>query len=151
MSNLAMAALYGRPDRNSGRPRSVDLLGQLMVGGSGLWTFHRLDRPQATVRLRSVASVATEVKAGFALSGLVEHLDQDVTHVLGSGWRERDVDVDARTVEQLADLVDDLEVALVLTHLGPALQELDEAEWASSRWSVTLTSVTDDRLVSQWG
>ncbi|TFV44853.1 hypothetical protein [Blastococcus sp. TF02A-35] len=150
MSDLAAVACYGQPHRNSGAPTRLDLVGELLVGGSGLWVFHRLDFDGEPVRLRSHGDLATEVRAGFALSGLFEPANAAVGSLLGAGWAGAEVDVDPDVVRRLADLVADVHVGVVLTSLGVGGAD-DETQWKGTNWSVTVAAGTHRFGATRWG
>ena len=52
MSDLVLTVVAGPADRDSGRPRSSDVLASLYVGGSGVWEFVALGQTAAGRRLR---------------------------------------------------------------------------------------------------
>ncbi|MCZ2826040.1 MULTISPECIES: hypothetical protein [unclassified Modestobacter] len=150
LSELSAVACYGPARRNTGAPKSLDLVGELLVGGSGLWIFRQQTGERTEVRMRSNAAFADEVKAGFALSGLYAEVTPDVERLLGVDWPQREVDVQPSVVRQLAELVVDVPVAVVLTELGSGQSSYDPAAWENTSWSVTVTVPAERRLLTQW-
>lgn len=152
MSDLVAVAVFGPAHQNNGDPRNVDLFGELHVGGSGVWIFRRMDgATREPIRLRSHTRAATELRAGFALSGLVAGVDEPVEEILGVDWASHDVDVDERTLEALARLVDDVSVGLWVCEPGPAGTLFEPTDWEGTRWSVAFGAASQQRQMSQWG
>jgi hypothetical protein len=151
LSELSAVACYGPAHRNTGAPKSLDLVGELLVGGSGLWILRQQTGARTEVRVRSNADFADEVRAGFALSGLYADVMPDVERLLGADWAQREVDVPPSVVRQLADLVVNVPVAVVLTELGSGQSSYEPAAWEDTSWSVTVTAPSQRRLLTQWG
>jgi hypothetical protein len=131
------------------------VVGHLYVGGTGMWQFHRLrsdaNRPSElrTVRIASKGLTASEIAAGFAIAtdtnGALAKLDE----LLGHAWAGEDLELDGRALAVLADLVADLDVAMVLTALDGGDDTF--AGMAGHPWSVVLAAPTGaDARRTQW-
>ena len=151
MSDLAAIAVFGRPHRNTGAPVGVALLGELYVGGSGVWVFRRMVGEPFSVSLCSTAAFADELLAGYALSGLDEESAAAAGALLGADWSKREVDVDASVVRRLAALVADVQMGVLVTEMGVSRPSYDEAAWAGTQWSVTFATAAENRTITQWG
>ncbi|WP_207206956.1 hypothetical protein, partial [Nocardioides ganghwensis] len=69
MSETVMTVAFGATNRNNGNPRFVRVIADLVVGGSGVFIFHKLhgDTPVRPVRIRpdDAVSEATVLMAGL--------------------------------------------------------------------------------------
>ncbi|NJC71626.1 hypothetical protein HC031_18150 [Planosporangium thailandense] len=155
MSDLAMTVVFGRADRNSGNPRSVDVLANLYVGGSGVWAFHRLDAdehdrgPIKSLRIRSERDFTEEISAGFALMVGIEGARETATEPVGPGWAERDLDVSRQVLQKIGAPARDLNVGCLVTDLGGFGTELVEA-LSPLGWSLVVAAPVHDGRSTQW-
>jgi len=148
MSDLILTVLAGPADRNSGRPRSSDVLASLYVGGSGLWEIVAVGTDRR-LRLRAGEDDALAVLTGVAvlaeLPGAVETADR----VLGP-WRTGDVEVPDAVLAEVAAHARGINIAAVVTALAASddyrlVDGLHEAGWS------VLSAVADtSRTRSQW-
>lgn len=159
MSDLAMTVAVGPSDRNSGMPRAVDCLGQLIVGGSGVWIWHCvpvLVDPLASlrIRLRSEANLGLEIAAGIALSLDFGAARATLVGELGAGWHERDLELNSATLMTCAEQGFDMSLALVLTSTDPMnafVREAIDLIHARTEWSLLVCTPEEKRLLTQWG
>ena len=154
MADLSVAAVLGPADRNSGSPRYADVVAHLYIGGSGVWQLHRLGTPSSEeltmrpVRVLSIGEPATELAAGLALVTGVGSALTRVEERLGRPWAGEENDLDARTLRELAGLVTELDVAMVVTSLATDAAHVDAL--LKLPWSVVVATPSAESRSTQW-
>jgi hypothetical protein len=159
MSDLAMTVAVGPADRNSGLPRAVDCLGQLIVGGSGVWVWHDIGNisrvsPGTGIRLRSAANLGLEIAAGIALIMDFGAARVITAETFGAQWNEHDVELDDAMLTTLAKHSFGIPLAVVLTSTDPIHELVQDAIafiTEATEWSLLVCAPQAQRLRTQWG
>ena len=150
-----MSVVVGPGHPNSGAPGTVDLVGNLYVGGSGVWVFTPLD-PASRYRAISLSSgrdLSVEIRAGVAISlGLgsareLAGLPPTTARRAGPARVESPKD----GLGAIADQGRDLGVALWVSSPHEDLLR-DVAPLADEEgWSVVILARRAQHLETQWG
>ena len=156
MSELVLTLIAGPAGRNSGKPRSVGVLGALHVGGSGMWVFSG-EGPQACgltrrVRIRAGNDLAVEVLAGFALAAKLDGAYAVADRVLAAGWRRENIEATAEELKPIAEIASQLAVAVVITDFGGGGEQITFLGQAlyDAGWSVIVAVPALELKRSQW-
>ena len=156
MSELVLTLVAGPVGRNSGKPRSVGVLGALHVGGSGMWVFSG-EGPQARgltrrVRIRAGNDLAVEVLAGFALAAKLDGAFAVADQVLAANWRTENIEATPEELKPLAEIASALSVAVVVTDFGAGIEQVTSMGEAlhDAGWSVIVAVPTLELKRSQW-
>lgn len=156
MAECYATVAVGPASRNSGRARRVDVLGQLLVGGSGVWIFTSVPVDRAAVaqtyRLRHGASVtdADVVRVGTALALLdapeIGDIGGAISDELGDvdPW---DITVTARLARLAGPLTDWSLSALVSG--GADTRRLAD-DLTVGQWSVQHAEIAQAVMRTQW-
>lgn len=144
MSATVMTVAFGATNRNDGNPRFVRVLADLVVGGSGVFIFHRLHAtsPTRPVRIRPGESIsdATVLMAGLALADEALPLEDEAAAVAERLRRQTDdVVLQAVDGDLLADSVASLEVTAVVTGIGSE-PSVGAEDFAATAWTVLVAT-----------
>lgn len=143
MSETVMTVAFGATNRNNGNPRFVRVIADLVVGGSGVFIFHKLhgDTPVRPVRIRpdDAVSEATVLMAGLGLTD--EDLLEGEAAALADRLRRQagDIELDAADAELLAHSVAGVEVTAVITGVASE-PSIGPEDFADTSWTVLVST-----------
>lgn len=146
MSEVVLIAALGPAARNTGSIRYVDVLAELY--DNSVWRFRvvgagmgaRDGGAEAEMTLSSRGAYADEIAAGFAIA--IDHGGAR------KRFRETGPDAGPDDVAELAAMVAEIDVAIVVTGLGAT--EVLAVESFSPAWSVVSAWPVSDARRSQW-
>lgn len=133
MSQTVMTAAFGPTDRYRGTPRGIDVLADLVVGGSAVVIFHCQDG--STLRLRpDGAPLIDTLMAGFALAASVP-LDAEAESVAVT---VRTADEDTQLTPQQTSVLKKAVARLAVTAVVTWLDSdggLDPLDFGGTGWT----------------
>lgn len=137
MSQTVMTAAFGSTDRWRGTPRGINVLADLVVGGSGVFIFHDLTS-SARARIRPVDVPEADVlMAGFALVADVPLNDQAKALVAELMSPGEDIELTADQAQVLKGVVGDLAVSVVITGVNhPPI--VGREDFSTTSWTVLI-------------
>ncbi len=156
MSEVAMTVAAGLSHRNSGQLRSVDVLGVLYVGGSGMWRFtkftHDTDPPTTTemVMLVSQRNLIAEIRAGIALALGLGTSHQIIEAIAGKDWTQTRLELTNKQLHDLGEQSRNQEIALLITSMDESSTEELTPHIDDTGWSAHLATVTLNHVETQW-
>jgi len=157
MSEIAMTVAAGRSDRNSGELGSVDVLGVLYVGGSGMWRFTLVNQdsgapaPTQVVMLDSQRNLLAEIRAGVALALDLGEAKEMAEKIAGSDWANKRLEFTDEQLNTIGNQSRSRELALLITSMDESLTEELTTHVDDAGWSIHLATVTDKHVETQWG
>lgn len=151
MSDLVLTVVAGPADRNSGRPRSADVLASLYVGGSGVWEFVALggDAQARRLRIRAGQDDGLAVLAGVAVVAGLPRALETADRVLPD-WRAHDLDAADVGLVEVAACAQGINVAAVVTAVAGEVDGALAAALHEAGWSVLTAAANGTLSRSQW-